>query len=171
MHSDSEELMTFCTLIRVYKYRVLSFNLINRLTFFQHYINNTLFKCLNDYTQAYLNDILIYSKTQQEHVKHVRNVFEKLQAAGLQINIKKSEFFIIETIFLGLLIFIDELRMNPRKIQVIINWNAPQCLKEIQFFIDFCNFFWQFIKNFSKITHLLTQLSDKNKWFDWTEAC
>ena len=98
--------------MRVYKYHILSFNLINKLTSFQHYINDTLFKCLNDYAQAYLNNILIYSKTQQEYVKHVKNVLEKLQAVSLQINIKKSEFFITEAIFLNLLIFIDELRIN-----------------------------------------------------------
>ena len=63
MHLNSEELITFCTLMRVYKYCILSFNLINELTSFQHYINNTLFEYLNDYAQAYLNDILIYSKT------------------------------------------------------------------------------------------------------------
>ena len=78
MHSDSEELITFYTLIKVYKYYILSFDLINESAFFQHYINNTLFECLNDYAQAYLKDILIYSKTQQEHVKYVRNVLEKL---------------------------------------------------------------------------------------------
>ena len=54
---------------------------------------------------------------------------------------------------------------------MIMNWNAPQCLKKMQFFIDFCNFFQQFIKKFNNITHLLTQLSDKNKWFDWMNAC
>ena len=112
MHSDSEELTTFCTLIGVYKYRVFPFDLINGLTSFQHYINDTLFECLNDYAQAYLNNILIYSKTQQEHVKHVRNVLKKLQAAGLQIDIQKSEFIVTEVTFLDLLISIDELRIN-----------------------------------------------------------
>ena len=52
-----------------------------------------------------------------------------------------------------------------------MNWNAPQCLKEVRSFIDFCNFFQRFIKNFNKITHLLMQLSDKNKWFDWMDVC
>ena len=113
MHLNSKKLTTFCILIRVYKYWVLPFDLINELTFFQHYINDTLFECLNDYAQAYLNDILIYSKIWQEHVKHVENVLEKLQTADLQIDIKKSEFFITEIIFLNLLIFINELRINP----------------------------------------------------------
>ena len=63
MHSASEELMTFCTLMRVYKYHVLPFDLINKPASFQHYINDTLFECLNNYVQTYLNDILIYSKT------------------------------------------------------------------------------------------------------------
>ena len=121
MHPDSEELMTFCTLMRVYKYHVLPFDLINKLTSFQHYINDTLFECLNDCAQAYLNNILIYSKTQQEYVKHVKNVLEKLQAVSLQINIKKSEFFITEITFLDLLIFINELKINLQKIEVIIN--------------------------------------------------
>ena len=63
MHSDSKKLMTFCIFIRVYKYHILSFDLISKLTFFQHYIHDTLFECLNDYAQTYLNDIFIYSKT------------------------------------------------------------------------------------------------------------
>ena len=61
--------------------------------------------------------------------------------------------------------------MNPQKIKVITNWNASQCLKEVQSFIDFCNFFQRFINNFNKITHSLTQLSDKDKWFDWMNVC
>ena len=125
IHSDSEKLMTFFTSIRVYKYCVLSFNLISKITLFQHYINSPLFKCLNDYAQAYLVDILIYNKIWQEHVKHVKNVLEKLQAADLQIDIKKSEFFITKTIFLDLLISLNELRINFWKIEVITNWNTP----------------------------------------------
>ncbi len=74
-------------------------------------------------------------------------------------------------IFLELLIFIKELKMNLRKIQVIVKWFTLNNLTQIQFFIDFCNFYRRFIKNFSKIVHLMIQLIQKKITFEWNEIC
>ena len=71
MDLRSEDLTTFITSMRLYKYCVLLFDLTNELTSYQHYMNDTLLLFLNDFAQAYLDDIIIYSKTQKEHIKHV----------------------------------------------------------------------------------------------------
>ncbi len=154
MSSESENLTTFVTFFNVYKYRMMLFELINELAFFQHYINNVLFDCLHKFCQAYLNDILIYSKILKEHKTHVKEVLNKLREVNLQINIDKCEFKIQKISFLKLLIFINDLQMNSWKVDVIWSWKMSQSLTHVQIFIDFCNFYRRFIKNFSKIVHV-----------------
>ena len=95
----------------------------------------------------------------------------KLWEADLQININKCEFHVQEIIFLELLIFIEELKMNSRKIQAVVKWSILNNLTQIQSFIDFCNFYQRFIKNFSKIVHSIIQLTQKKIIFEWNEVC
>ena len=94
MHFNNEDYIIFVIFISVYKYYVLSFDLINKSFNYQHYINDVLFEYLNQFCQTYLNDILIYSKTKKKHVRHVRLILIKLQAVNLQMNIKKYEFYV-----------------------------------------------------------------------------
>ncbi len=161
MSSESENLTTFVTFFNVYKYRVMLFELINELTFFQHYINDVLFDCLHKFCQTYLNDILIYSKILKEHKTHVKEVLNKLREVDLQINIDKCKFKIQKISFLKLLIFINDLRMNSWKVDVIQSWEVLQSLTHVQIFIDFCNFYWRFIKNFSKIIQFVEKCNDR----------
>jgi len=121
MSSESENLTTFVTFFNIYKYRVMLFELINESAFFQHYINDVLFECLHKFCQTYLNDILIYSKTLKEHRTHMKEVLDKLREVDLQIDIDKYEFKIQKISFLELLIFINDLRMNFQKVDVIRN--------------------------------------------------
>ncbi len=151
MSSKSENLTTFVTFFNVYKYRVMLFKLINKLASFQHYINDVLFDCLHKFCQTYLNDILIYSKILKEHRTYVKEVLDKLREVDLQIDIDKCKFKIQKISFLELLIFINDLRMNSRKVDVIRSWKVSRSLTHVQIFIDFCNFYRWFIKNFSKI--------------------
>ena len=166
MDSGSEDLMTFITSMRLYKYCVLPFSLMNRPASYQHYMNDILLPFLNDFIQAYLNDIIIYSKTWKEHTQHVQTVLQKLCETGLQVNIKKSEFYVQEIIFLSLLVSTEGLKMNLWKIEVIIQWVTPTKLIEVQFFIDFCNFYRRFIKDFLKIVQPLTRLAQKDTPFE-----
>jgi len=171
MSTESENLITFITFFNVYKYKVMLFKLINELAFFQHYINDVLFNCLHKFCQAYLNDILIYSKILKEHRTHVKEVLNKLREVDLQINIDKCEFKIQKISFLKLLMFINDLQMNSWKIDVIRNWKVLWSLTHVQIFIDFCNFYRRFIKNFSKIVQLMIKLTQKNHLFEWTKIC
>ncbi len=171
MSSESENLTTFITFFNIYKYRVMLFKLINESAFFQHYINDVLFECLHKFCQTYLNDILIYSKILKKHRTHVKEVLDKLHEVDLQINIDKCKFKIQKTLFLELLIFINDLQMNSWKVDVIRSWEVLQSLTHVQIFIDFCNFYRWFIKNFSKIIRLMIKLTWKDHLFEWTKIC
>ncbi len=171
MSSESEDLTTFVTFFNVYKYRIMLFKLINESAFFQHYINDVLFDCLHKFCQTYLNDILIYSKTLKEHRTHVKEVLKKLHEVDLQINIDKCKFKIQKISFLELLIFINDLWMNSWKVDVIRDWKVSWSLTHVQIFIDFCNFYQWFIKNFSKIAQFMIKLTWKNYFFEWTKIC
>ncbi len=131
MSSESEDLTTFITFFNVYKYKVMLFELINESAFFQHYINDVLFDCLHKFCQTYLNDILIYSKTLKEHKTHMKEVLNKLHEADLQMNIDKYEFEIQKISFLELLIFINDLRMNSWKVDVIQSWKVSRSLTHV----------------------------------------
>ena len=171
MHPDSEDYTTFVTSLGSYKYRVLPFGLTNGPATYQQYMNDILFDYLNDFCQAYLDDILIYSKTKKDHVAHVRQVLQKLREAGLQVDIMKCEFHVEETRFLGLLVSIHGLRVDPDKIGAIQQWAVPVNLKQTQSFLGFCNFYRRFIRGFSKTAKPLIKLTCKDTPFQWTPAC
>ncbi len=159
MHSDSEDLTIFIIFFESYKYHVMLFELINKSTFYQHYMNNVLFEYLHQFCQIYLNDIIIYSKILKKHKQYVWLILNRLREADLQININKCEFHVQKTIFLELLISIKELKMNSQKMQAVVDWFTLNNLTQMQFFIDFCNFYQRFIKNFSKIIHSMIQFT------------
>ncbi len=171
MHSDSEDLTIFIIFFNSYKYHVMFFELINESTFYQHYMNDVLFEYLHQFCQIYLDDIIIYSKILKKHKRHVRLILNRLQEADLQIDINKCKFHVQEIIFLELLMSIERLKMNSRKMQAIVDWSTLNNLTQMQFFIDFCNFYQRFIKNFSKIVHSMIQLTQKKIIFEWNEVC
>ncbi len=171
MHLSSEDLTTFIIFFDSYKYYVMLFKLTNESTFYQHYMNDMLFKYLHQFCQIYLNDIIIYSKILKKHKWHVWLILHRLREIDLQININKCKFHVQKIIFLKLLMLIEELKMNSWKIQTVVEWFTLNNLTQIQFFIDFCNFYRCFIKNFSKIVHLMIWLTQKKIIFEWNEIC
>jgi len=121
MHSGSEDLTIFIIFFNLYKYHVMLFKLINESTFYQHYMNDVLFKYLHQFCQIYLNDIIIYSKILKKHKRHVRLILNRLREADLQINIDKCEFHVQKIIFLELLMSIERLKMNSQKMQAVVD--------------------------------------------------
>ncbi len=121
MHSDSEDLTIFITFFNSYKYHVMLFKLINESTFYQHYMNDVFFEYLHQFCQIYLDDIIIYSKILKKHKQHVRLILNRLREADLQIDIDKCKFHVQKTIFLELLMSIERLKMNSRKMQAVVD--------------------------------------------------
>ncbi len=171
MHFNSKNYIIFITVLKAYKYKMLSFKLTNELIFFQQYMNDVLWNFLNDFCQVYLNDILIYSKMRKKHKNHVKLVLSWLREAELQMNIQKCKFNVKKTVFLEIIISELNLHMNFSKVIVIVSWIISINLKKIQSFIKFVNFYHHFIKNFSKLVKSFTQLTRKNTSFVWNEIC
>ncbi len=171
MHFNNKNYITFITALEAYKYKMLSFKLINELIFFQQYMNDVLWDFLNNFCQVYLDDILIYSKMRKKHRDHVKLVLSRLREAELQVNIWKCKFNVEETVFLEVIISELDFRMNFSKVTVIVSWITSINLKEIQNFVKFINFYHRFIKNFSKLVKSFTQLTRKNTSFVWNKIC
>src|SRR5690606_35217683 len=156
-----------------FEYTVMPFGLANAPATFQNMINSILRDLLDQGVIAYLDDILIYTETEEEHTRLVREVLERLYKAGLAINPKKSVFHTKEVEFLGYIIGPDGVKMSPKKVETVLQWQPPWSVKDVQSFMGFANFYRRFIKNFSGIAKTITDLTkdanDKSKEFVWTK--
>jgi hypothetical protein len=134
-------------------------------------MNETLMEYLDDFCTAYLDDILIYSENLLDHEEHVRKVLLRLRKAGLQADIRKCEFNVTRTKYLGFIISTDGIEVDPEKVEVIRKWKHPTTVKGVQSFLGFCNFYRRFIRNYSRIAAPLTQLTKKDHVFNFNADC
>ena len=138
---------------RHFEYQVISFDLTNISVIFQIYINCTLCDLVDDFCIVYFDDIFIFSKSEKKHYQHLKLIIKCLQHAELYINLKKYEFFKAEIKYLDFLINKNDLCMNFFHVKTIFNWyfHFFKNFHDIQIFIEFCNFYQQFIFNFADI--------------------
>jgi transposase InsO family protein len=171
IHPDSVYLTIFCTRYGSYKYNVVPFGLKNGPATFQQFMNDVLFDYLDVFCSAYLDDILIYSSNELEHWEHVCKVLRHLRDAGLQADIKKSEFGVKRTKYLGFIVSSDGIETDPEKTSVVESWNPPRTVRGVQSFLGFCNFYRRFIRNYSRIAKPLNRLTQKNHPFKFDASC
>ncbi|GJP37082.1 hypothetical protein CLOM_g21526 [Closterium sp. NIES-68] len=118
---------------------------------------------------VYLDDILIYSKTQEQHLKDLAKVFQRLHENRLITKGSKCEFLKSEVEFLGHVMGADGIKIDPKKITTIRDWKPPTNLQELQSFLGFVNYVRRFIPNMARITGPLTDLLRKGTLFEWGE--
>ena len=154
----------------------MPFGLSNAPSSFQNFLNDVLGNDILDiFVTAYVNNILVFSKTLQEHRKHVKTVLGWIQAVGLQLDIDKCKFEVQETKYLGLIIQAATseghpgcVKMDPAKTHVIDTWESSKSTKDVQSFLGCTNFYRRFIKDFAKLASPLTALNKKDQPFQWT---
>ncbi|KAI0997451.1 hypothetical protein K3495_g10734 [Podosphaera aphanis] len=139
---------------------------------FQRYINETLREYLDDFCSAYIDDVLIYKNGNLvDHERHVNLVIEKLQKAGLVLDIDKCDFSVKKTKYLGFIISAEgpasSIRMDPDKVRAISEWEAPTPTKELRSFRGFANLYREFIKGVSNICAPLSALAGKGSPWKW----
>ena len=171
MQQGEEWKTAFRTRYGLYEYLVMPFGLANAPSSFQNFINDVLQGMLDDFCTAYIDDILIYSNSKKEYQAHVRKVLAALQKAGLQADIDKCEFHVTEISYLGLIISTEGIRMDPKKVEAVQNWETPTCVKDVQAFIGFANFYRRFIRAFSDIVRPMINAIKKDKAFRWSIEC
>lgn len=171
IHKGDEWKTAFRTRYGLFESLVMPFGLTNAPSTFQSYINSTLQEHLDNTCTAFLDDVLIDGTTRDDHRRQVNIVVEKLQKAGLQLDIDKCKFEASEVKYLGLIISRKGIEMDPQKVECIKSWKTPSCIKDIQAFLGFANFYRRFIKSFSKIALPLTELTKKNVPWSWSQKC
>ncbi|CUA68987.1 Transposon Tf2-12 polyprotein [Rhizoctonia solani] len=161
---------TFKTKYRLFEYRVMPFGLCNAPAAFQHFMNDIFRDILDVYVVVYLDDILIFSKSQEEHVKHVQEVLKRLRDNACYCNLEKCFFFKSEVEYLGVIANGEGVRANPDKITKAVDWATPRSVKGVQEFLGFINFYRRFIKDFNKLAVPLYRLINKNVPWTWGTA-
>jgi hypothetical protein len=120
---------------------------------------------------VFIDDILVYSKTEEEHAEHLRLVLGTLREHQLYAKFSKCEFWLKEVGFLGHVISAGGVFVDPSKITSLMERKAPTNPTEVQGFLGLAGYYRKFVEGFSSIARLLTQLLKKDKKFEWTEKC
>ena len=146
-----------------FEYLVMPFGLANAPATFQAYINQALQGYLDTICVVYLDDILIYSSSYEQHVADVRMVLQRLRKWNLYANLSKCEFFTQEVEFLGYIVGTAGISMDKRRVATINDWQEPTSYRDLQVFLGFANFYRRFIAKYSKIAAPLSDLLKGSK--------
>ncbi len=159
-----------------YEFLVVPMGLTNAPATFQAYINKALQGLVDDFCIVYLDDILVFSKTKEEHDQHLQQICQRLRDAELYAKPSKCQFYQQEIEFLGFIISTQGIRMDPERIRTIKEWEShpPRTYRDLQVLLGFCNFYRRFIRQYSAIARPLTSLlkgsKDGRKSGDFSKA-
>jgi len=147
----------------------MPFGLTNALAIFMRLMNDVIRPFLNDFVIVYLDDILIFSKTWEEHLKHVKHTLDFLKREKLYVKLSKCEFCKTSINYLGHIVGGGELKIDPCKVAVIVSWPKPKSAIEVRSFLGAAQYWRKFISNFSSIVAPLHALTGLSKAFQWEE--
>ncbi len=175
VHPESVEKTAFATHQGLYQFRVMPFGARNAPATFQRLMQRVL-SGLNpeegpDFVAVYLDDVLIFSRTLDEHKQHLQVVMDRLEKAGLKLNASKCRFICQEVEYLGHLITPDGLKLNSRHLSAVKDFPTPTTVKGVRQFVGMASYYRRFIPNFAKIAHPLHALTRKGAIFQWTTQC
>ncbi|KAM0018968.1 putative nucleotidyltransferase, Ribonuclease H [Helianthus debilis subsp. tardiflorus] len=153
-----------------YEFLVMPFGLTNAPAVFMDLMNRVCKPYLDKFVIVFIDDILIYSKGQEEHEQHLRLILELLRKEQLYAKFSKCDFWLREVHFLGHVVNKDGIHVDPSKVDSIKNWPAPRTPKEIRQFLGLAGYYRRFIKDFSKIAQPLTLLTQKGVVYHWGNA-
>nr|APU93382.1 putative gag-pol polyprotein [Marshallia obovata] len=152
-----------------YEFLVMSFGLTNAPAAFMDLMNRVCRPMLDKSVIVFIDDILIYSKSHEEHATHLREVLETLREHKLYGKFSKCAFWLQEVQFLGHVINAKGVLVDPAKIEAVLNWNPPKTPTEVRSFLGLAGYYRRFIRDFSKIATPLTRLTRKDCKFQWSE--
>nr|GEX73233.1 putative reverse transcriptase domain-containing protein [Tanacetum cinerariifolium] len=163
MHEDDILKTAFQTRYGHFEFMVMPFGLANAPAVFMDLMNRVCKPYLDKFVIVFIDDILIYSKTKQEHEVHLKLVLELLRREKLYAKFSKCEFWLQEVHFLGHVVNQSGIHVDPSKIEAVKNWKSLKTPSEIRSFLGLAGYYWRFIANFSTIAKPLTLLTKKNQ--------
>ena len=153
----------------------MPFGLTNAPATFQHLMESCLGDMYLRWYIIYLDDIIVVSKTPEEHIQRLRGVFEKLSVAGLKLKPSKCEFFKSHITYLGHIVSKDGIETDPKKVTAIIEWLVSRTVTEVWSFLGFTNYYWKFIPKYAHIARHQSvsgeNASKKRSLKEWTAEC
>ncbi|WVZ90087.1 LOW QUALITY PROTEIN: hypothetical protein U9M48_036418 [Paspalum notatum var. saurae] len=161
--------IAFSTRYGLYEYLVMSFGLTNASVFFMYMMNLVFMNELDKFVVVFIDDILIYSKNEEEHAEHLRIVIARLREHKLYGKFSKCAFWLRE--FLGHILSEKGVAVDPSKVQDVLNWKQPETMTEIRSFLGLAGYYRCFIKDFSKTAKPMTSLTKKNARYVWSSNC
>jgi hypothetical protein len=162
---------TFTSRYGLYEFTVMSFGLTNALAYFMYLMNKVFMEYLDKFIVVFIDDILVFSWSEEEHEEHLRLVLQKLREHQLYAKFSKYAFWLKEVSFLGYIITDGGIAVGPSKVRDVLNWSPPKNVPEIRSFLGLAGYYRRFIEGFSKIVKPLTTLLEKGKEFKWDETC
>lgn len=154
-----------------YEWLVMPFGLTNAPAYFVDLMTRVFREVLNKFVLVFIDDILIYSKTEEEHAEHLRIALEILRRNVFKAKISKCHFWKKEVKFLGHIVSEEGISVDPGKISAILDWKQPTTPKEVRSFLGLAGYYRRFVQDFSKIASPLTKLTMKNAKFVWSANC
>ncbi|KAK1432009.1 hypothetical protein QVD17_08873 [Tagetes erecta] len=150
-----------------YEFVVMPFGLTNAPSVFMDLMNRVCKPMLDRFVIVFIDDILIYSRTEEDHAQHLREVLTVLRKECLYAKFSKCAFWLREVQFLGHVVNAEGILVDPAKIETIMQWSPPKNPTEVRSFLGLAGYYRRFIKDFSKIATPLTKLTRKNSKFEW----
>ena len=154
-----------------YEFLVMPFGLTNASAAFMDLMNRVFHPYLDQLVVVFIDDILVYSKDAQEHEQHLRIVLQILREKQLFAKLSKCDFWLKELSFLGHIVSIEGIRVDPVKIKAIVSWKPPQNVTEVKIFLGLAGYYRRFVKGVSVIASSLTKLFRKGVKFVWDDKC
>jgi hypothetical protein len=161
----------FSTRYGLYEYLVMSFGLTNAPAYFMYLLNSIFMPELDKFVVVFIDDILVYSKNEAEHTKHLHTVLQRLRDHQLYAKLSKCDFWLREINFLGHTISQDGISVDPEKVQEVLNWKPPTNVRQIRSFLGLAGYYRRFIPGFSRIAKPMTELLKKGVKYEWSQKC
>ena len=154
-----------------YEFLVMPFGLTNAPTAFMDLMNRVFQPYLDKFVIVFINDILVYSGSSEEHSEHLRIVLQTLRELQLYAKLSKCQFWLDRVAFLGHVISVEGVSVDPKKIEAVVNWKPLKNVSEVRSFLGLAGYYRKFVEGFSKIAAPLTKLTRKDVKYDWVDAC
>ena len=154
-----------------FEFTVMPFGLTNAPAPFMDLINRVFQPYLDQFVVVFVDDILIYSQYEEEHEDNLRIVLQVLRDHQLYVKFSKCEFWLTEVKFLGHVVSVSGVSVDPEKVEAVMSWEKPKSVFEIRRFLGLVWYYRRFIEDFSRLAAPMTRLTRKEVKYEWNDPC
>mgnify|MGYP000034807019 CR=1 FL=1 len=171
LDEDASQKSTFVVRNGLYRWRCMPFGLCNAPATFERLMEKVMAGLQWDILLIYLDDVIVFGKTEKEEIERLRVVFSRLRQAGLKLKPKKCFLFQKSVGYLGHVVSSQGVATDPDKVRAVAEWPTPKCVKEVRSFLGLASYYRRFIRGFAEVASPLHALTEKSREFHWSDAC